>query len=64
MPIPTPSNVMPIQQFARNWAVAVEEVLQDIDRIAKVGQPAPAATSEMVAAAEAAPRQCERALSQ
>lgn len=60
----TPSNFGPIQQLVENWAAAVEAVLEDIDRIAKGGQSDPAATSTLVASAEAARRQCEEALLQ
>jgi len=57
----TSSNGIPIQQAMANWAAAIEAVLQHIDRIAKGGQPNPTATSDLIAAAEAARLQCEEA---
>jgi len=50
-----------IQQALASWAVAVEAVLKDIDRIAKGGQSNPAVTDELIAAVEAVRQQCEEA---
>lgn len=55
------NNGIPIQQAMARWSAAIEAVLQDIDRIAKGGQPNPTATSDLIAAVQATRLECEEA---